>query len=110
MALLTSLLGEWQRWTCSHQWVRARWDDGSYGLRCALCMRPYARTWNEIIAQPPLASLGAPLPASFPSPSAAPLAASLAARPAPASAAAATKVTAMPAVRLADLPSLRRAA
>ena len=102
MALLTSLLGEWQRWTCSHQWVRARWEDGSYGLRCAQCMKPYARTWNEIISQPPLASLGAP--------SAAPLAASLVAPLAASITVAPIKVTAMPVAHRADLPALRRAA
>ncbi|HVB40489.1 MAG TPA: hypothetical protein VNE83_06285 [Terriglobales bacterium] len=102
MALLASMLGEWQRWTCSHQWVRARWDDGSYGLRCAQCMKPYARTWNEIISQPPLTSLETPL------------AASLAALPARASTAASTpaalKVTAVPGAHRADRPALRRAA
>lgn len=52
MALMENLLSDWQRWTCSHHWVRARWDDGSYGLRCAHCMKPYHHTWNEIIAGP----------------------------------------------------------
>lgn len=37
--------------TCSHHWVRARWSDGSYGLRCSACMKPYAVTWNELLKQ-----------------------------------------------------------
>lgn len=53
MRLLENLLSDWQRLTCNHRWVRARWVDGSYGLRCAHCMKAYAHTWNEILAQPP---------------------------------------------------------
>ncbi|HVA62762.1 MAG TPA: hypothetical protein VNF74_03475 [Terriglobales bacterium] len=56
MKLVESLLG---RWVCSHRWVRARWQDGSYGLRCAQCMKAYPHTWNEIIAGP-----GTPAPAA----------------------------------------------
>ena len=53
MALMTTLWNDWRRWTCSHRWVRARWDDGTYGLRCALCMKPYRHTWDEIIGSTP---------------------------------------------------------
>lgn len=49
MKLLEGLLRQWQNHTCNHQWVRARWDDGSYGLRCARCMTAYAHTWNEVL-------------------------------------------------------------
>ncbi len=38
--------------TCSHHWVRARWEDGSYGLRCEYCSKRHAQTWNQILAQP----------------------------------------------------------
>jgi hypothetical protein len=38
--------------TCSHKWVRARFDDGSYGLRCQLCMKHYRHTWDGLMAQP----------------------------------------------------------
>jgi hypothetical protein len=37
--------------TCTHKWIRARWPDGSYGLRCQLCMKAYRGTWNSLIAQ-----------------------------------------------------------
>lgn len=37
--------------TCSHHWVRARWPDGSYGLRCSACMKPYPVTWNALMEQ-----------------------------------------------------------
>lgn len=53
MRLVQNLLGDWQRWTCNHQWVRARWQDGSYGLRCSNCMKAYPHTWNEIIGSKP---------------------------------------------------------
>jgi len=52
MKLVETLLCDWQRWTCSHHWVRARWSDGSYGLRCSQCMKAYRHTWDEIIAGP----------------------------------------------------------
>ncbi|MGH9393894.1 MAG: hypothetical protein ACRD1E_06965 [Terriglobales bacterium] len=42
--------------SCSHRWVRARWDDGTYGLRCAACMRPYRRSWDEPLAPAPAAA------------------------------------------------------
>ncbi len=35
--------------TCRHQWIRARGLDGSYGLRCQHCMKPYHRTWNQLL-------------------------------------------------------------
>lgn len=35
--------------TCSHRWVRARWDDGRYGLRCGACMKLYPMTWNDLL-------------------------------------------------------------
>lgn len=38
--------------TCSHHWVRARWEDGSYGLRCEYCFKRHPQTWNQILAQP----------------------------------------------------------
>ncbi len=50
MRLVETLLSDWQRWTCNHAWVRARWEDGSYGLRCSRCMKAYPHTWDEIIA------------------------------------------------------------
>ena len=34
---------------CRHQWIRARGLDGSYGLRCQHCMKPYHRTWNQLL-------------------------------------------------------------
>ncbi|HZT74313.1 MAG TPA: hypothetical protein VE996_11720 [Terriglobales bacterium] len=37
--------------TCSHHWVRARWADGSYGLRCASCMKPYPVTFDDLMEQ-----------------------------------------------------------
>ena len=51
-AFIMIVLGWWQRLTCGHHWLRARWDDGSYGFRCAHCMKPYRHTWNEIFSQP----------------------------------------------------------
>ncbi|MGH9417189.1 MAG: hypothetical protein ACRD01_11225 [Terriglobales bacterium] len=53
MNILEHLLADWQRWTCAHQWVRARWEDGTYGLRCSRCMKPYSRTWNELVEAAP---------------------------------------------------------
>ncbi|MGH9505878.1 MAG: hypothetical protein ACRD13_03050 [Terriglobales bacterium] len=38
--------------TCSHHWVRARWEDGSYGLRCQYCLKRHPQTWDQILAQP----------------------------------------------------------
>lgn len=38
--------------TCSHHWVRARWEDGSYGLRCQYCLKRHPQTWEQILAQP----------------------------------------------------------
>lgn len=35
---------------CRHQWIRARGLDGSYGLRCQHCMKPYHRTWNQLLS------------------------------------------------------------
>ncbi|HXE30650.1 MAG TPA: hypothetical protein VN515_02485 [Terriglobales bacterium] len=89
MKLVETLLSDWQRWTCSHRWVRARWDDGSYGLRCSLCMKPYRHTWDEIIGAPAAAARRglAPQPAS---------ACTLECEPAPAT--------------VAEFPALRRAA
>lgn len=52
MTLVLGLLNGLQRLTCHHQWVRARWRDGSYGLRCASCMKAYPHTWDEILATP----------------------------------------------------------
>lgn len=50
MNLLENFFNVWERMTCSHRWVRARWEDGTYGLRCAECMRPYRRTWDDLLA------------------------------------------------------------
>lgn len=50
MKLVNGMVAGWQRLACRHQWVRARWEDGSYGYRCAACMRKYPRTWDEIVA------------------------------------------------------------
>jgi len=52
MKLVNGLLNAWQRSTCSHRWIRARWGDGSYGMRCANCMKPYPRTWDDLIEGP----------------------------------------------------------
>jgi hypothetical protein len=52
MKILEILLTDWQRMTCNHRWLRARWQDGSYGLRCSQCMKRYHNTWNDIIAGP----------------------------------------------------------
>jgi hypothetical protein len=65
MVLLETLLSDWQRWTCGHRWVRARWADGSYGLRCAHCMKPYPRTWNDILDQTPSTATEIPDSASM---------------------------------------------
>ncbi|HUX68359.1 MAG TPA: hypothetical protein VMV31_12805 [Terriglobales bacterium] len=59
MKLVETLFGHW---VCNHRWVRARWQDGSYGLRCAQCMKAYPRTWNELIAAPEPAPPAAPAP------------------------------------------------
>lgn len=56
MKLIDGLLRQWQNHTCNHQWVRARWEDGSYGLRCARCMTAYAHTWNEVMGTPTAAA------------------------------------------------------
>ena len=45
--------------TCSHHWVRARWEDGSYGLRCQYCFKRHPQTWDQVLAQP-----DKPLPAA----------------------------------------------
>ncbi len=37
--------------SCTHHWVRARWDDGTYGLRCQHCMKRHGQTWNQIMDQ-----------------------------------------------------------
>lgn len=50
--LSRGVIGGVQRWACHHQWVRARWEDGSYGLRCSSCMKAYPTTWNDILAAP----------------------------------------------------------
>ncbi len=50
MKLVDGILSGWQRIVCHHRWVRARWEDGSYGLRCARCMTAYPRTWDDIVA------------------------------------------------------------
>jgi len=52
MTLIENFFNAWERMTCSHHWVRARWEDGTYGLRCAECMRPYRRTWDELLTPP----------------------------------------------------------
>lgn len=52
MRLLDWLLNLWVRAWCSHHWVRTRWDDGSYGLRCEHCLKPYPVTWNDVLQQP----------------------------------------------------------
>lgn len=38
--------------TCSHRWIRARWEDGSYGLRCQRCFKRHPRTWDQLLARP----------------------------------------------------------
>jgi hypothetical protein len=50
MKLVSGIVIGWQQLACHHHWVRARWEDGSYGFRCAQCMKPYPRTWNDIVA------------------------------------------------------------
>jgi hypothetical protein len=50
--VVAAILGFLAQLTCSHKWVRARFDDGSYGLRCHLCMKAYPRTWDALVAQP----------------------------------------------------------
>lgn len=49
MKFVSGIVMGWQKLACRHQWVRARWEDGSYGFRCAACMKPYPRTWNDIV-------------------------------------------------------------
>lgn len=66
MALFEGMLRAWQRSICKHRWVRARWEDGSYGLRCAHCMQAYPKTWEDVIgrsgeAAPPPGPPPAPL-------------------------------------------------
>ncbi len=34
---------------CRHHYIRARFSNGDYGLRCQHCQRPYIHTWNEIL-------------------------------------------------------------
>ncbi|MGH9413988.1 MAG: hypothetical protein ACRD0Y_09645 [Terriglobales bacterium] len=46
--------------------MRARWDDGSYGLRCSRCMAAYAHTWEDVIEAPSAASTLAALPSPAP--------------------------------------------
>lgn len=50
--LSRGVIGGVQRWACHHQWVRARWEDGTYGLRCSSCMKAYPHTWDDILAAP----------------------------------------------------------
>ena len=54
------MLRAWQRSTCHHRWLRARWADGTYGLRCSRCMVAYPHTWEEVMGRPTVA----PPPAS----------------------------------------------
>lgn len=67
--------GLWRRFsqlTCSHEWIRARRDDGAYGLRCRSCMKVYPVTFNDLLdAGRPAA---APTPELVPAPAARPLA------------------------------------
>lgn len=49
MKLVEGVLRSWQQHTCGHRWVRARWEDGTYGLRCVRCMAAYEHTWEDII-------------------------------------------------------------
>jgi hypothetical protein len=51
MALFEGVLRAWQRSTCHHRWLRARWADGTYGLRCARCMMAYPKTWEDVIGR-----------------------------------------------------------
>lgn len=37
---------------CDHQWLRARWADGSYGLRCGRCCKKHPQTFTALIRQP----------------------------------------------------------
>ncbi|MGN6594114.1 MAG: hypothetical protein ACTHJX_14565 [Terriglobales bacterium] len=58
MAMFEGVLRAWQRSTCHHRWLRARWADGTYGLRCSRCMMAYPKTWEDVIGgtvapQPP---------------------------------------------------------
>ncbi|MGH9475568.1 MAG: hypothetical protein ACRD1C_04475 [Terriglobales bacterium] len=57
MRMMEGLLRGWQQHTCGHRWVRARWDNGTYGLRCARCMVAYERTWEDVIGQPAAAAI-----------------------------------------------------
>jgi hypothetical protein len=50
--LLLAFAGRMAQLTCSHQYIRARFDDGSYGLRCMHCLKQYAHTWDEVVNQP----------------------------------------------------------
>ncbi|MGH9487185.1 MAG: hypothetical protein ACRD04_06290 [Terriglobales bacterium] len=49
MSMMDGLLRACQQHTCKHHWVRARWENGTYGLRCARCMAAYVRTWEDVI-------------------------------------------------------------
>lgn len=51
MRFMEYLIRWWGQAFCGHHWVRARWDDGSYGMRCQYCLKPYAYTWNDVITQ-----------------------------------------------------------
>lgn len=51
MRFLDWLLNLWARAWCGHHFVRTRWDDGSYGLRCEFCLKPYPVTWNDVLQQ-----------------------------------------------------------
>ena len=46
---VNSFLRWWGQHTCRHQFVRARFEDGGYGLRCMHCLRPYPTTWNDLV-------------------------------------------------------------
>jgi len=50
--MVAGLLSGIAQWTCPHNWVRARFEDGHYGLRCQYCMKRHERTWNQVMAQP----------------------------------------------------------
>lgn len=52
MGFVELLLRWWSQLWCGHHWVRTRWDDGSYGLRCEHCLKPYPHTWNDLLQQP----------------------------------------------------------
>lgn len=39
-----------------HEWLRARFEDGSYGLRCAVCQKPYPVKLSALVGEPSIAS------------------------------------------------------